>query len=102
MKAGLDLTERPRFKRAATITKTIRLSETLVEDAQGLCEKQRAVTGGSFSGLVELLLWRYLGSDPKYLQEEPAVALSPEDKGLSIALEDLEDAMEDPPITTKV
>jgi hypothetical protein len=36
-----------------------------------LAEKQRAVTGGSFSGLVELLLWRYLGSDPKYLYAGP-------------------------------
>jgi len=66
-----DLTERPRFNRAGgTVTKTIRLAKTLVEDAERLAEKQRAITGGSFSGLVELLLWRYLGSDPRYVRTE--------------------------------
>jgi hypothetical protein len=58
---------RPIFKRGGgakgpkTITKTIRLSPELVARAVAEAKKQRATTGGTFSELVELLLWRFVG-----------------------------------------
>ncbi|MGO9570154.1 MAG: hypothetical protein ACLP5H_21705 [Desulfomonilaceae bacterium] len=68
---SVPIQERPTFKRGAdTITKTIRIGKALFQDAQRLAKKQRALTGGTFSGLVELLLWERLGCDNKYLRKE--------------------------------
>ncbi len=65
--------ERPVFKRGGdTITKTIRIGKELFQDAEKLTKKERALTGGTFSGLVELLLWKHLGSDKKYLAKPDA------------------------------
>lgn len=63
--------ERPVFKRGAdTTTKTIRIGKELFRDAERKAKKERALTGGTFSGLVELLLWKHLGFDPKYLTRD--------------------------------
>lgn len=55
---------RPTFKRGTvkdTATKTIRLSKELVKRVEREARAQKALTGGTFNGLVELLLWRFLG-----------------------------------------
>jgi hypothetical protein len=67
---AMDISVRPDFLRQETVTKTIRLSTAMVEAAERKAKTQKALTGGNFSGLVELLLWRYLGSSKDYLQRE--------------------------------
>ncbi|MFH0826066.1 MAG: hypothetical protein V2B18_25210 [Pseudomonadota bacterium] len=60
---------KPDFVRDETITKTIRLSVAMVEAAEKKARTQdKAVTHGSFSGLIEWLLWRYLDSSDEYLK----------------------------------
>lgn len=59
---------RPKFKRGAdTSTRTVRLGNQLIRDAERYAEKHKRETGGTFSGLVELLLWERLGRSSKYL-----------------------------------
>jgi hypothetical protein len=62
------LGERPRFDRSNAVRGTVRLGKALYNEASKWAAKHRLETGGNFSGLVELLLWRHLGSDPKYLR----------------------------------
>lgn len=52
---------RPTFKRDRTVTKTVRLAAQLVERAEKEARRQKNISGGSLSGLVEVLLWRFLG-----------------------------------------
>ncbi len=69
--SAASVQERPVFNRGAdTITKTIRIGKELFKDAEKLAKKERALTGGTFSGLVELLLWKHLGCNDKYLRKE--------------------------------
>jgi hypothetical protein len=69
--AAYRLDIKPDFARGETCTKTIRLSTAMVEAAERKARTQdKAVTHGSFSGLVEYLLWRYLDSSPDYLKRE--------------------------------
>jgi hypothetical protein len=71
------LTEvRPEFDRSETAVKTLRISKTLCEAAEEKAAKDRALTRGSFSGLVEYLLWSYLDRDEKFLRKE-----QPNDEG---------------------
>ena len=70
LSSATPIQERPAFKRGPdTTTKTIRISEELFQDAERLARRQRALTGGTFSGLVELLLWQHLGCDDKYIRK---------------------------------
>lgn len=62
--------ERPVFDRKKTVTKTIRLGETMESDATIYALKHRALTGGTFSGLVEWLIWQVLGKGEKYTKGE--------------------------------
>jgi hypothetical protein len=62
--------ERPKFKRGKeTSTRTVRLGNQLIGDAEEYARTHRAETGGTFSGLVELLLWERLGRKSKYLSD---------------------------------
>lgn len=62
--------ERPAFKRGRTVTKTVRLSDAMAREAERYAMKHRFQTGGTFSGLVELLVWRALGQPEKYVAHE--------------------------------
>jgi hypothetical protein len=62
VKASPQIEVKPRFKRDQTVTKTVRLSAELAKRAEREALVQKALTGGSLSGLVEVLLWRFLGS----------------------------------------
>ncbi len=59
---------RPKFKRGKdTTTRTVRLGTALIKDAEKYAKKHEAETGGTFSGLVELLLWERLGKKSKHI-----------------------------------
>jgi hypothetical protein len=69
-----NITARPAFKRSGgggerTPTKTIRLGAEMVQRAEKAAKKHKAVTGGTFSGLVEVLIWQYLGCPDDLLQD---------------------------------
>jgi hypothetical protein len=76
--AGIDkvtqeIAVRPNFKRGGksdSVTRSIRIGKDLAEAAEKRAKKEKALTGGSFSGLVEYLLWDFLGRDPKFLETE--------------------------------
>lgn len=52
---------KPRFKRDRTVTKTVRLGAELAKRAERAALVHKALTGGSLSGLFEVLVWRFLG-----------------------------------------
>jgi hypothetical protein len=63
--------QRPKFKRGKdTSTRTVRLGDQLIKDAEKYARNYRTETGGTFSGLVEVLLWEKLGRSLKYLSAE--------------------------------
>jgi len=64
------VTARPEFDREETATKTLRISNKLMLAAEKKAKAERALTGGSFSSLVEFLLWRYVGSGEEFLRTE--------------------------------
>jgi hypothetical protein len=68
--APQKLETRPTFQRTRTATKTIRVSEELIKRAEKEARRQKALTGGSLSGLIEVLLWRFLGSPDDLIVEE--------------------------------
>lgn len=57
LKVGL----RPIFRRENTIARSIRLGKGLSERSEKKAKQDRAVSGGTLNGLVEYLLWQYLG-----------------------------------------
>jgi len=64
---------RPDFKRGgkgATVTRSVRIGKALAKSAEKKAKQEKALTGGSFSGLVEFLLWDYLGRDERFLETE--------------------------------
>jgi hypothetical protein len=66
-----EIMVKPDFIRDETCTKTIRLSTAMVEAAERKARTQdKARTHGSFSGLVEYLLWRYLDSSEEFLKRD--------------------------------
>ena len=68
-----EIAVRPNFKRGGkedTVTRSVRIGKELAEAAEKRARIERALTGGSFSGLVEYLLWDFLGRDPKFLEAE--------------------------------
>ena len=64
-----DIERRPVFK-GQTRNTGIKINEELLNRAVQKAKKQRLRTGGSLSGLVELLLWKYL-DEPDDLIESP-------------------------------
>lgn len=61
--------ERPLFKRDKTVTKTVRLSDTMAKAAEKYAARHRAQTGGTFSGLCEWLIWQALGRPEKFVTQ---------------------------------
>jgi hypothetical protein len=51
---------RPVFKRKKTIARSVRLNKDMVKAAEKKSKEDRIKTGGTFNGLVELLIWEYL------------------------------------------
>lgn len=71
--AHTDITSsevRPIFKRTKSVTRSIRLDQSLWKAAEKRARQDRAATGGSVNGLVEWLLWRHLDSDPVFVEPE--------------------------------
>lgn len=62
--------QRPMFLRHPNATKTIRLSKRMIELAEAAAAKEKLLTGGSFSGLVEMLLWEYLGKPDDLIETQ--------------------------------
>ncbi len=63
--------KRPKFKRGKhTTTRTVRLGNELIKDAEKYAEGHKAETGGTFSSFVELLLWERLGRKSKHIIKE--------------------------------
>jgi hypothetical protein len=60
--------QRPEFKREKTTTATVRISGALHEAALKFAQERKDLSGGTFNGLVEFLLWQALGSDEKHLK----------------------------------
>jgi len=72
MQAATPVQKRPNFKRGSskdTGTKTVRLSKGLIRDAERYA-KRHTWTGGTFNGLVELLIWEALGRPEKHIIPE--------------------------------
>lgn len=69
--SGYRLPERPIFRGNRSALKTIRLKSDMARAAERYAVKHRAKTGGTFSGLVELLLWDALGRPDAFTQPEP-------------------------------
>lgn len=57
---GLDAVERRPVLKGRTRNTGIQINEELLNRAVQKAKKERLRTGGSLSGLVELLLWKYL------------------------------------------
>jgi len=70
MPADFCVIERPRFRRDQTATRTIRLSKRMIKLAEQRAKRFKHVSGGTFSGLVELLLFEELGQ-PEELVLQP-------------------------------
>ena len=58
------------FKRKKTATRSVRLDESMLKDAEKKARKERSKTGGTFNGLVEVLVWRYLNCPTQYVETE--------------------------------
>jgi hypothetical protein len=67
---GLDHIERRPMFKGRTRNTGIKINEELLNRAVQKAKKERLRTGGSLSGLVELLLWKYL-NEPDDLIESP-------------------------------
>ncbi len=67
-----DLLARPTFP-GPKKNSGIRVNTRLLEAAREKCESPEEArrSGGSISALIECLLWSYLDSDPRYLEEQP-------------------------------
>jgi hypothetical protein len=62
---------RPNFKRGSdTKTVTFRFGKELYDQAQAEAKRQKALTGGTLNGFVEILLWKALGSPSDLLNDE--------------------------------
>ena len=62
---------RPVFKRGKgveSIARSIRLNKAMVEMAEEKAKQDRAQTGGNFNGLVEFLVWEYLGRPGEFVE----------------------------------
>lgn len=59
---------RPVFKRSETIARSIRLDKELLRAAEKEAKRDRLRTNGSLNGLIEWLLWEYLGKDPRFIE----------------------------------
>jgi hypothetical protein len=60
---------RPEFRRKRTTTATVRIDEGLHQAALAFGREHKDLSGGTFNGLVEFLLWQALGSDEKYVKD---------------------------------
>jgi len=67
---GLEEVERRPIFKGQTRNTGIKINEELLNRAVQRAKKERLRTGGSFSGLVEWLLWKYL-DEPDDLIESP-------------------------------
>ena len=68
---GLQVGSRPEFKRdGGTVVKAIRISREMFDAADQKAKADKARTGGNFSSLVELLLWKYLDEDPRFIEQD--------------------------------
>lgn len=56
---------RPELKLDRTTTATVRISKALHEAALKFAQERKGLSGGTFNGLVEFLLWQALASDEK-------------------------------------
>ena len=59
---------RPVFKRTKTVARSIRLDRNLLNAAGQAAKKDWVRTGGHVNGLIELLLWEYLGRDSRFVE----------------------------------
>ena len=67
----IDLPEiRPNFRRGETVTRSVRIAKNLSEEAEKKAKAERLKTGGTLNGLIELLLWEYLGRDKRFVESE--------------------------------
>jgi hypothetical protein len=67
----LELPEiRPNFKRRETVTRSVRIAKRLSEEAEKKAKAEKMKTGGTLNGLIELLLWEYLGRDKRFVETE--------------------------------
>ncbi len=65
---------RPDFKRGKAqvdqVIKTVRIHKDMARMAERRAKEEKARTGGTFNGLVEVLLWEYLGCPEELLAPE--------------------------------
>lgn len=59
---------RPVFKRTNLVTRSIRVNDDLLKAAQEKAGQEAARTGGDLNSLIELLLWEYIGRDPRFIR----------------------------------
>jgi hypothetical protein len=67
---GLDYIERRPIFKGQTRNTGIKINEALLNRAVQKAKKERLRTGGSLSGLVELLLWKYLDEPDDLIESQ--------------------------------
>lgn len=67
---GLDYIERRPIFKGHTRNTGIKINEELLNRAVQKAKKERLRTGGSLSGLVELLLWKYLDEPDDLIESQ--------------------------------
>lgn len=68
--SSVTVSEAPNFGPKDSKPKTIRLPLKMVRAANKYAKQHRALTGGTFSGLVELAVWRLLGEPEELVIRE--------------------------------
>lgn len=67
---GLDYIERKPIFKGQTRNTGIKINEELLNRAVQKAKKERLRTGGSLSGLVELLIWKYLDEPDDLIESQ--------------------------------
>ncbi len=68
---ALTPTKRPKFKRKSTRVATIRLDEEIYKAGSAFAKARPEYSGGSFSALVERLVWEYaLNKDNSFIDTD--------------------------------
>lgn len=60
---------RPVFKRGETDARSVRLDKKMMQAAIEKAQKERVKTGGTLNGLIELLVWEYLGCPDDFIEK---------------------------------
>jgi hypothetical protein len=69
---------RPDFKRSETVVKAVRIGREMFDAVNTRLQSDRANTGGSFSALVEMLLWEYLGRPESMVERGTTIVETPD------------------------